>query len=301
MKPALQERHHDYVLGPNQDERLSSIAAGELIKGVTLGLDSDAPFQLRSRAVRCAYDSSLQLAGLQNLRMRWAGPGLDYRQQGLVPVTVEMPYFGLAGNPRSVFPPVVYPANGVIMVDVENTGATTITDLRLYVRGVKLFPWGSVPGYTYPARMGSNWGSYVQEIADLGLTELRQDVVFTVKADADFVIRGGLATAPFLSDGNVVAEVAIRLKDFNKKPYSNDFIPFDVMFGAAGFPSAFPLGSTPDYIAPFGPGPMLPGLFYPELYVPANHQLLFDLQRSDSAGSAEDFSITWLGAKVYPK
>ena len=66
--PALQERMFTYVLGPNQDSRLASVAAGAYVSGVELQLDSDAPFVLRSRAVRQAYSSSVTQNNLQFLR-----------------------------------------------------------------------------------------------------------------------------------------------------------------------------------------------------------------------------------------
>ena len=83
--PALQERMHTYVLGPTQDSRLASVAAGAYISGVELQLDSDAPFVLRSRAVRQAYDSSLTQNNLQFLKTRWTGPVQgDFRQQDYI-------------------------------------------------------------------------------------------------------------------------------------------------------------------------------------------------------------------------
>ncbi len=300
--PAFQQRHHDYVLGPNQDERLASVAAGELIKGIKLVVDSDAPFALRGRASRCAYSETLTQSGLRGLKVRWAGPTTDYRQQALIPQTVEMPNFGQFGCPKSIFPEVVFPASGVIRVDIENTGADAITDLTLYWRGVKLFPWGSVPAYSYPDKMAGLGFWYKQDITDLDVSELRENIIFTVQPDADFVLRGGLCTPPFSADGRTFAEVFIQLKDFSKKPYSNDFVALNVMFGAGAFPAVIPIGTTPSFMAPFGTGPCQPGLFYPEIYVPKDHQLLFDLQRSDGSGGsnqAEDLAITWVGGKVF--
>jgi hypothetical protein len=136
------------------------------------------------------------------------------------------------------------------------------------------------------------------------VSELRQNNIFTVKADADFVFRAGQATAPFSTDGRTFAEVGIILRDFNRKPYSNDFVPLDLMFGSGGFPSAIPIGSAPSFIAPFGPGPAQPGLLYPEFYLPRNHQLLYDLKRTDGAGGSnqsEDFVINFVGQKVFSK
>jgi hypothetical protein len=307
MTPQFQERHHDYVLGPNQDVRLASVAAGAVIKGITLQLDADAPFELRSRAMRQTYTAALTQAGLQFLKTRWAGPTLDYRQQDFVPQGLEMAYYGQGANPKSVFPPVVFPANGVIVIDVWNTGAAAIPNLTFYWRGVKLFPWGAVPAYSYPDRFGALNFTYPQTISQLGVSEDRQNNIFTVKPDADFVLRAGQVTAPFQIVGDTTetfAEVFIKLKDENKKPYSSDFVHIDILFGSGSPAATIPIGPVPSFVAPFGTGPVAPGLFYPEIYVPKNQQLLYDLLRSDGAVGAnqpEDFVITWLGAKVFQK
>jgi hypothetical protein len=57
MRPPYQERHFDYVLGPNQDARLASVVAGQEILGITLQLEHDAPFILRGRAMRVQYNT----------------------------------------------------------------------------------------------------------------------------------------------------------------------------------------------------------------------------------------------------
>jgi hypothetical protein len=309
MRPEFQERHHDYVFGPNQDPRLASVAAGAIIEGMKFRIDSDAPFELRSRAVRQAYTTALTQDGLQFLSTRWTGPAQDYRQQVLIPERLQLTYFGQVGNPGPVSKPIRYPANGIIMIDVFNAGANPITNLTFFFRGVKLFPWGAVPAYTYPRKMGGLTFSYPVPILALPPSgPPRQNVPFTVKADADFVVRGGQATAPFTTGAGgsrrTLAEVGIVLKDFNGKPYSNDYVPLDILFGAGNWPATIPLGATPDFISPFGTGPATPGLFYPEIYVPKNHQLWYDVQRTDGAVNAnqnEDLTVNLIGQKVFPR
>ena len=69
MRPRFQLRHQDYVLGPNQDSRLSSVAAGQMITGIELPMDNDAPFLERGRAYRVAYtDTTRAQAGLNGYR-----------------------------------------------------------------------------------------------------------------------------------------------------------------------------------------------------------------------------------------
>jgi hypothetical protein len=306
-KPLFQERHHDYVLGPNQDARLTSVAAGQTIEKVKLTLDPDAPFALRGRAVRQKYSATLTQAGLAGIATQWAGPAQDYRMLTFIPERLQMANYGQAGNPGVIFPQIVYPANGVIQIDVTNTGASAVTNLTFFWRGVKLFPWGAVPGYTYPRKLSALSFSYPILVNNLGVSEIRPNQIFTVKGDADFVIRAGQATAPFQAAGpRTLAEVSFVLRDFNKKPYSNDYVPLDILFGSAAWPDTIPLGPTPSFVAPFSTGPSQPGLYYPEIYVPKNHQMIYDIQRADGHGlsdtnTTEDVYINLIGSKVFAR
>jgi hypothetical protein len=307
----LQQRHFDYVLGPNQDARLASVAAGATVTDINLKLDTDAPFLLRGRAVRQAYNTfNLMQDTLPFLKMRWTGPQKDYRQQAYVPVAAEMAYFGQVGNFKPEFQNIHYPAGGVLTVDLQNMGANPITNLMMFFRGVKLYPWGAVPAYKYPPKFAGLPFNYQIAVEGLDVTEYRPDQVFTVKQDADFVLRGGQATAPFINQAGTVvfAEVFMQLMDFNKKPYSNDFVPLDVLFGAGGFPTVYPVGAPGNLVdvTPFGTGPGSPGLFYPEIYVPANHQLIYALQRNDTtsppgggSNAPVSFTINLIGQKVF--
>lgn len=304
MMTGLQERHFDYVLGPNQDARLASVAAGDSLSEVLLQMDDDAPFVLTGRAVRCKYTSSLNQAALQGLKTRWTGPTRDYRQQSFLLESLQSAYYGCFGNPKPIVPGILFPPRSVLMLDLVNTGGSAITNLQFFFRGFKLFPKGAVPAYTYPRRFASQTFSYPVPVSALGVSETRVDQIFTVKQDADFVLRGGQGIPIRSTEGRTLAEVSILLRDFNKQGYSNDFIPFDVLFGTGAFPAVVPVGPTPSFVSPFGTGPNQPGLFYPEIYVPMNHQLLYDLQRSDGAtgsNQAEDFSFNFIGGKVFYK
>ncbi len=302
MTPKLQERFFIYVLGPGQDSRLASIASGVTIQEVNLRTDDDAPFVLTGRSVRHAYTSDLDQADLQGLKTRWSGPTKDYRQQEYVRESLQSAYYGQFGNPKPIIPQIYYPSRSVLSVDLQNTGASTITNLSFYWWGYKLFPAGAVPAYTYPRRMGSQTFAYPVTVTSLGVSEYRYDQIFTVKPDADFVFRAGQGIPIFSTEGGrTLAEVSIRLKDNHKQAYSSDFVPFDVLFGTGQFPAVVPIGPTPSLVGPFGTGPSSPGLVYPEIYLPRNYQLLYDLHRADGAGGsnqAETFTFSLIGSKV---
>jgi len=311
----LQQRHHDYILGPNQDSRLAAVAPGQVIKDIELTLDSDAPFILRSRAVYCQYNTANfeTQSDLQGLKTRFSGALKDYRFGDYVSESIQAAYYGQFGNPKPIIPGINYPSSGVLTVDLYNSGATTITDLTFLFRGVKLFPAGSIPGYTYPKTFASTPFNYQINLRSVGVTQQLNNQIFTVRQDADFVLRAGQASdvGP-VAPPSVVAprNIFMQLMDFNKKPYSNDLVRFDVLFGCTAIDSSdggtevFPIGPTPDFLAPFGTGPGAPGLFYPEIYIPANHQLVYSVKRDDSviSGAAtQDFVINLIGAKVFAR
>ena len=301
MTPKLQQRFFIYALGPSQDSRLASIASGVTIQEVNLQTDDDAPFVLCGKSVRHAYTSDLDQADLQGLKTRWSGPLKDYRQQVYILESLQSAYYGQFGNPQPIVPPIFYPSRSVLSLDLQNTGAGTISSLSFYFWGYKLFPAGAVPAYTYPRRMGSQTFAYPVPVTALGVSEYRYDQIFTVKPDADFVLRAGQGIRISSEGGRTLAEVAIKLKDNHKQAYMSDFVPFDVLFGAGQFPAVVPLGPVPDLVSPFGTGPSQPGIIYPEIYLPRNYQLLYDLKRADGSGGsnqAEDFTFSLIGSKV---
>lgn len=309
MRPPYQERHFDYVLGPNQDPRLASVAAGAEITSINLRLDHDAPFSMRARAYRVAYDTlaSRTQQGLNNVSVRFAGPLRDYRQQGYIPQNLVMPYGGQGGAWSPLGHEILYPAGGVIQMALVNTGATTLTNLTFYFRGVKLFPWGINPAYTYPKKCrllpfvypispvvppSNPYGT----IQNLGTAETRLLQIFRCQNDADFVMRyaqAGPSYSPF------PLEVGIILRDENQKAFSNDYVHYETLFGPCT--GNFNCGGVT--IGAIGTGNALPSVMYPEVYVPKNHILWFDIQRADSgyagAGVIPNFPINLIGSKVY--
>jgi hypothetical protein len=299
MTPALIQRHHDYVLGPSQDARLASVTPGQTLS-VELTTDNDAPFMLRSRAMRVKYASPFTgvrtQPGLNHLLLRWTGPNRDYRAQHLVRQSLYGPYFGQLGNPIPVFPQVAYPRQSTITVDVSNDGSAELTNLTLYFRGVKLFAPGAIRSYDYPAKFGMLPFVYPQVVNNLPVTQLgplRQ--IFRCKPDADFVFRAGQAGLPF--NETPVNEVFIQLKDEDEKPYSNAPVHIDVMFGNADIPASFIQQTV-------ATGPNSPGLIFPEIYIPKNHIIYYDVTRTDASyanAAAVNLPISFIGCKVFQK
>ncbi len=297
MNPKFQQRHQDYVLN------LPTLTPGQVLTGIPLVLDPDAPFVLRSRAVRIPYDVSRHQAGLQFLSMRYTGPNNDYRQQDLVPQSEEMIYFGQMGNPKPVWPPIQYPSSGTILVDVQNTSASlTLTGLTAYFRGVKLFPYGSMPTASYPKRCSLQPFIYPQTVVNLPVTQPANTLqqIFQVKPDADFVLRS-VQAGPALSP--LPYEVFIQFLDENLKPYSNLPVHLDFFAGNSAMGNTYPVGPVPAYLPPVGTGASNPGVFFPELYIPRQHNLYYYISRADAtyggATATLNLPLAFNGAKVF--
>ena len=311
------ERHQDYVL------KVASLAPGEIVLAVPLVLDLDAPFCLRSRAFRLdptVGAGSLyanQQAGLQFLKTTFTGPDENYVSQQRVPATLHSYCFGQQGSPTPVFPQRIYPAGGVIHVDVENTGSTTLRNVRLYFRGVKLYAWGSRPAVTYPAKHGPIRPFCYPVVAkQLPVTTTSPVVVpFIVNPDSDFVLRGGCGGTNQDAQGNNTDyyDLEITLRDSDGQSYSNLPVHTSVLFGrpsegnlgapAFGFARAgeyYPCGGLTNGMLSHFCGP---GLFYPEIYLQRSQFMYLEFTRNDATyvnTAPLDFPVLLNGAKVMP-
>jgi hypothetical protein len=306
--------HYDYVLGPPMTSLdadwtgqtdLQTVAPGALIQGIPLNLEPDAPFLLRSIAVRYTYPTmkSCQRTqpGLTGLRIRFTGPNANYLQQGYVPVNLMMAYGGQLGNPAAVWREVYYPPQATILLDLSNDSTSTLSNLTFYFRGVKLFAPGQRPSYTYPDPMSTRMFRYPLTVGSLGVTESRWNIPFTAVQDSDFVLRAAQAG----TQDKAFFEVFFRLRDENHYPFSSRPVHVDTLFGQAGDTPQYSAGSDTT-VVPYEVGPANPGLWFPEIYVPRQHQLFYDVYRNDAAYStctagSEDYPITLIGAKVFPQ
>ncbi len=269
-------RHHDYQL------TLPSIPAGGLL-GVPLKLDSDAPFILqRIKARAPGVPSGAFPWRFQNRRNQWQSSQLR----------TEAP------EPYSILDPnLEYPINGTIICDIGNTTGETITNGRLLFRGSKLFTDGAITAPTYPPRFSDLpyhfqvsvlnvvGGTVTGPMASFGVGRIENQLRITSKADLalryavcdpfTLGVEGGPvntgAPIPSISyPGANFTDVWVLLKDQQLRPYSNEPIHVDDLFGRQFGANVVPVNFQP-------------GTFQPEIYLQRDHSLYFDVYRSDPA------------------
>jgi len=218
---------------------------------------------------------------------------------------------GRASRGAHIYPELVYPVGSQIVVDVGNATGETITNARLLFRGSKLYRDGVVNAPTYPAKMSVLPGCYPVVVTGIGLASsatapfILRDVPLNIFQDADFVYRYGVADPFTLGvEGGVVpppgggpsftpatyGEIYVLIKDESRKPYSNEPIHINDLFGQ-GMPTAGGDDSSS--------GPNFPCLITPEIYLERQHALYLDIFRYDTTGVTLDLHFRFQGMKVF--
>lgn len=280
------ERHQDYQLN------LATLPAGGL-ENLELQLDTDAAFAARlvkQRFTPGAPDGSWSYRFRVPRGPLQSGDGGTggYRFDDYGKGTLKL------GNP--IYPQLVYPAGGSILVDLQNNSGESITNVKLLFRGSKQFPDGSIENYTYPEK--SSLLPYVYPVPGqfgtvitIAQTQNVLDNQMVVTTDADFALRYAFADSFALTRGygNTYDQLYCVIRDQWKKGYSNVPIHIDDLFGSS---HTVATGSPTNAM-------YRPGIFTPEIYIPANGQLYFDLFRTDSAGGTVTLQFSFGGVKVY--
>lgn len=276
------ERHQDYQL------TIPTLPVGGLM-GVTLQLDSDAPFALRQTKTR-------------NM------PATGYRFRSPRGVYVDSTYENDLTERGTVrYPQMVYGANAQMVVDVPNATGAPVSNVRILFRGSKLYKEGRIESPTYPAKCSLFPWIYpiVVEAIPLQSNGLYNNIQLQIASDSDFALRYAFADAFHFNPPGVnypgplnygrYADCYITLRDANYKAYSNEPIHIDDLFG-----SAYTL------VTDSPKATLWPGLFTPEIYVPRSGSLFFDITRLDtappfSANEVCDIHFRFGGVKVFER
>jgi hypothetical protein len=308
---AVIERHQDYQL------TLQSVPPGG-IRQVPLQLDTDAPF-----ALRLVKSRNLGVSGFN-----FETPRKAYQASGLrtdvTPPTLTNP-LALPTPGVIVYPQLVYPQGGEILVDVGNSTGQPLTNVRILFRGAKLYPDGALRALSYPPKFSTLPFTYTPDpavIAQVPVSGSAQPAPgwasnyaavlnnqLRTLHDSYFVFRYGVCD-PFFPgvDGGPVngaprpvpqpllssfQEVYVWLRDESRNTYSNEPIHVDDLFGRG---APLPVNTNNDRVL------WRPGLITPEIYLEPEAALYFDVFRSDSNQfSPVDLYFRFQGAKVFPQ
>jgi hypothetical protein len=277
---------------------------------VSITLETDSSFMLRSRAIHI-QSTTARLAGQSTLNAyldQYTGPDGEYLSQGLTRFSNENETFGQYGSPLPVRPPMIYPPGGTIQLNIQNDGLTDFAGLEIYFRGSKLFAPGVLPCLTYPDKFSTNWYIYNGPRPNSPTLTMSQksklpDNILQIQGDSDFVLRALSigSMAPVNDATQTYRQVWITLRDGDGRAYSNLPVHVDVCYGALG---SLAFGGGSGAAISKDVGPYHPPLFTPEIYIPANRFLFYDLVRDDTfaggpAGNV-NMQLAFQGAKVYP-
>lgn len=289
------ERHQDYQL------TVASVPPGG-VTNVPLQLDTDAPFCLRLVKSRNLGPSGFKY---QNPRRMYTSSGF---QTDLIQNVLTNEYRPSRGIVQ--YPQMLYAPGGSIVCDIANNTGEALTNVKLLFRGSKLYDSRAISAPTYPPRFGPLPFTYPAQIMNLtanGAQSRSVDNQLQVRRDADFAFRCGVCD-PFLLavDGTASGgpqpnfqEVYVQLKDESRKAYSNEPIHINDLFGqAAPFSDATFGNSNNDGVE------WLPGNLTPEIYIPRDHSLYFDVFRFDDptnfeTGRPVNLYFRFVGAKVF--
>jgi hypothetical protein len=291
------ERHQDYQL------TVATVPPGG-VRNVPLQLDSDAPFALRLIKTRNLGPSGFMY---QNPRRMYTSTGF---QTDLIQSVTNDTYLPSRGIVQ--YPQIVYPPGASIVVDIANTTGEDLTNVKILFRGSKFFDSRAVSLPTYPAKFGGlpfTYQTIVQNLAAAGPLARSVDNQLQVRRDADFAYRCGVCD-PFTfpvdgtaSSAGAIAqpaylEVYVQLRDEARKAYSNEPIHINDLFGQSTPFFGVNGNQNDDSVL------WLPGNLTPEIYIPRDHSLYFDVFRFDdptdfNTGRPVNLYFRFVGAKVF--
>lgn len=322
------KRHFDYVV------TVGAVNANTFVVQVPLQINTRAPFVLRGRAMRQSWNSVDGQTNNNKLAMRYTGPDQEYLSQTFIPFGPMSMAWGMGGSPTWTQSPMLYAPGSVILTDVWNFGTLNAPNVQVFYRGYELWPEGSVYAPTYPEKFRAIPYTQVSTAPTVARVDNGPNLNLTVQCGrvdsgsllapqvgqpADLAIRGLMQYWPEsnvnLSPGAAVPvpqEVFLQLYDWQKLSYSNAPIHIDVL---AGNWWGFLTGDTTQENNLFGSNGQgysgwngfRPGLFTPEIYLPQNQLLWYDVTRNDAATFNGKANITqklllgWTGMKVLPQ
>lgn len=270
-----------------------------LEQGLTIKIDPDAPFLLTGV---CVWNSNPDIDTVFDgqAALRFQRPDGRYIQRALTSTNLLFPgnqyNQGLTPNAalRSpIRPGVLYPPNSVITLDILGLpSSASLQLLTIVFCGINLYQTGSIWDPKYPAKWKGR--TYLDNLTIPSYSSFNGasvNNIFNVQNDADFVWQVGVYTdfGAGTSGDTPIAQLrnlGVIFRDYTYKPYMNDYVPIGLVFP---FLSA-----------------QAPGYLYPEIYIPRNGQMLFDIapltgNEAPPAGPPITVVLGLKGMKVYPQ
>lgn len=293
--PNVQERAQWYVgRVPN-----AALTTGLVQTGLTIKTDSDAPFRLTAIALYVFSNTGAAqgAAGNVGVTLRFYRPdGTSGLQKHVLSGQAVNPYDAAAVNgaggltapyfslPTPVQPNILYPAGSMITFDYAAlTGVAPELVMVVFI-GTKVFAPGAAWTATYPDRYKTRpFFGYALQIPTANLPALNQQLL--IQHDADFIMQTAVQTnyqTAALTPVAALRGLGIKMKDWQGKYYMNDYVPVELIFG--GFDQS-----------------QTPGVIYPEIYVPKNQGMYFDLVMLGLTALVGSplLSLLFSGIKVY--
>jgi hypothetical protein len=265
---------------------LGNVAAGAALPAQQMKLSTDGPFCLREIAITGAGGQLIPSLTVKFMDSRGA-----FLEQDFDASLQEIPYGGDNSVLTPIVPQLIYPPNGNIIFYVSNTNpSVAVSSLRITFRGVTLFPAGAVLNR-------QNYPKYFKEIPyaytvqpDMTISPFLNNIL-NIQPDADFAVRGLLISQPGAGFNSFLgSDFQIALKDQNGKYYE---IP-------AIIPTAIPQIFNGVFVNTLAGESQAhrPGLLVPEIYLPKNGTLYYDLN-GPTANLPLTLWIRFVGAKIF--
>lgn len=273
----VDERHTDYQIF------IGTMAANAQAPAQQLKLSTDGPFVLREIGL-------IGLGGdlINSLTVKFQDARGAFLEQDYTASLQEIPYPGNGSVLTPVVPQIIYPPNGNIVVYVKNTNpSVALENVRVIFRGVTLYPNDSVLNRSqYPPYFREVPYAYPVKVVQTVSPQL--DNILSIAPFADFALRGLLISQPGAAFNSFIGlDFEILLKDQFGKYYE--------------IPALTPARVTQGLFFNTMGGESeaaRPGLVVPEIYLPKNSNLYFDL--IGPGGSLPlTYWIRFLGSNIY--
>jgi hypothetical protein len=262
--------HYDYLL------RAGAISNGQTIETELPLTPLGTPFCLRAIG---GYNVAAGpvVSQLSGVFLEFDNGGVNqWLQTQEIGLSGNWPSGGFNALYEPVWQQVVYPNNSAITVRIRNSSGGDLADVRIVFRGTRLFYRDRITVFPYPDCF--NYLPFERGIT-IPLSANTTTANIPLQAfNGDLVIRGATLEQDVSVAGSI-PDLEVALKDQYGQGYSNDFIHYRWLFSQQSA--------------------QRPGIFYPEIYIPKDRQLLIDAQQNSA--TSPQVQLNFIGQRVYPR